>query len=322
MYVEFATDPEVQMLAFEDQRHFVMALCMKGAGVLDKIYPDAARRERIIAAYLGLDPVSAAEAKRRLRESGLVDDAWHPVNWEKRQYRSDHDGAERKRRQRERERAAGGEGVTTVSRDSHGLDQNRTDPETDPEQIAPPVAAQEDRWGEWNRWCALYPKGTYRHSRFAIAERLWNGHRNEGVTAERLEQAARAYTAQQTAMGKIGTQYINAPDTFLTGDNWDDEFPLPATPQQQRKDAEAEKERAAEARVLAYAERIGCPLPRRHLEPLGAFETRIRQWELDSEYEKRRGDAQRSGAKPRSLKDTLAASLAKPLPANPARGRA
>ncbi len=38
---------------------------------------------------MGLDPVSGAEAKRRLLEVGIIDKNWQPVNWSKRQFFSD-----------------------------------------------------------------------------------------------------------------------------------------------------------------------------------------------------------------------------------------
>ncbi len=86
MYVEFSGDPIAQSLAFEDQRHYIIILCLKGNGTLDR---KLSNREAIIARGLGLDPISAAEVKRRLMEVGFVDKNWQPVAWEKRQYSSD-----------------------------------------------------------------------------------------------------------------------------------------------------------------------------------------------------------------------------------------
>lgn len=89
LYTEFASDPDVQSLAFEDQRHYVMALCLKGSGVLDKAYPSPERRELVIAQALGLDRAAAAEARRRLSDAGLVDPEWQPKGWDRRQFQSD-----------------------------------------------------------------------------------------------------------------------------------------------------------------------------------------------------------------------------------------
>lgn len=129
LYTEFCIDPQVQMLSFEDQRHFVMAMCMKRRGILDKPYTSRDLRARVIANTLGLDPVAAAEANRRLVDVGLVDSDWQPVAWDRRQFRSDSSGAERTRRWRERKTTD----VTTS--DCHGDSVERErDSDTDTEQ--------------------------------------------------------------------------------------------------------------------------------------------------------------------------------------------
>ena len=90
LYTEFAADPKIQILAFEDQRHYVMLLCLKGNGTLDAQAPSETYRERLIAKALGLDPASSAEAKRRLMEGGLIGASWQPVKWDSRQFQSDY----------------------------------------------------------------------------------------------------------------------------------------------------------------------------------------------------------------------------------------
>lgn len=241
MYSEFATDPEVQLLAFEDQRHFIMVLCMKALGVLDKDHRIAEQRERIIAAYLGLDPVAAAEARRRLSEVGLIDQAWQPVNWDKRQFRSDHDAAERKRRQRDR----GHGDVTAGGRDRvetcHGLDQNRAEQNRadgtrarDPAPVAPedPASdAEASTAGSEAAWTAIraeYPPGTYRANEWPRAEQRLRGLLDDGVTAEILLQAVRDYRLQLEAKGDVGTQFVLPPSKFFADNNWRGPFPIPA----------------------------------------------------------------------------------------------
>lgn len=93
MYHEFAGDPVIQSLAFEDQRHYVVVLCLKAGGTLDRPYQSDDLRSRAICRGLGLDPVAASEAKRRLMEYNLVADDWQPTGWEKRQYKSDNSSA-------------------------------------------------------------------------------------------------------------------------------------------------------------------------------------------------------------------------------------
>ena len=106
MYKEFATDPVVQSLAFEDQRHFVILLCMKCDGILDRPLKGA-NRDRIIYRGLGLDPHAAEEAKIRLQEVNLIDKKWNPKAWDKRQFLSDH-STERSRKSRKNKETRNG----------------------------------------------------------------------------------------------------------------------------------------------------------------------------------------------------------------------
>jgi hypothetical protein len=93
MYHEFAGDPAVQCLDFGDQRHYVMVLCFKASGFLDREMPSGDFRHRAICKALGLDPLAGGEARRRLQEVGLVDADWQPLGWDKRQYKSDNSTA-------------------------------------------------------------------------------------------------------------------------------------------------------------------------------------------------------------------------------------
>lgn len=86
MYGEFASDPKVQLLSFDDQRHFVVLLCLKCTGVLDSSAATPELRDRMIAKAVGLSLDTAIEVKRRLVEIGVIKDDWHPVKWNDRQY--------------------------------------------------------------------------------------------------------------------------------------------------------------------------------------------------------------------------------------------
>lgn len=127
MYAEVAGDPVIQSLAFEDQRHYFILLCLKCNGTLDRqIAPRI--RESVICRGLGLDPNSAQEAKRRLMEVSLIDKDWQPLGWEKRQYASD-GSTERVRNYRKQKKAG------NVSETLHVTDaaRYRNGPDTDTE---------------------------------------------------------------------------------------------------------------------------------------------------------------------------------------------
>lgn len=102
LYAEFATDPVVQSMSFDDQRHFVIVLCLKCSGALDREFGDSQTRIVMLRRALGLEALAFDEAKNRLCASGLIDGNWQPKNWEKRQFVSDHSAAERMRNYRKR----------------------------------------------------------------------------------------------------------------------------------------------------------------------------------------------------------------------------
>ncbi len=114
---EFATDPVVQLLSFEDQRHFVVLLCLKASGALDRQYGSEGMRERVILSALRIDRVALVDVKNRLLEIAVIDADWQPTAWEKRQESKDKTAAERQRRKREAERNNGQSVTRDVTRD-------------------------------------------------------------------------------------------------------------------------------------------------------------------------------------------------------------
>lgn len=137
-YAEFASDPVVQSLAFEDQRHYTMILCLKCAGVIDRNITMAAKT-RIILRSLGLDSVAADEAKRRLMDVGLISKNWQPKGWNQRQFQSD-SSTQRVRKLR-KNKDIGNVTETPVERSGNAPDteqiQNR--PEDSLRESSPPV---------------------------------------------------------------------------------------------------------------------------------------------------------------------------------------
>lgn len=112
LYSRMMTDPKVEFLSFEDQRHFVWLLCMKNEGYLDEKYPSPAHRDRMIARKLGLQGEAFENAKQRLLEVELIDVEWQPVRWDDLQFQSD-TSKERMRKYRERKKKNGGDDEVT-----------------------------------------------------------------------------------------------------------------------------------------------------------------------------------------------------------------
>ncbi len=151
MYAAVMTDPDVEELSFEDQRHFVWVLCMKSTGLLDKDFDDPDKRERAIARRLGLQGEAFTFTRQRLMASKLIDGQWQPRSWDRLQFKSDHDSAERQRRSRANR-------VTPESRDSHPLDteqiqiQNRAEQKPRETREPPPSGLNLEVWERWEAY--------------------------------------------------------------------------------------------------------------------------------------------------------------------------
>jgi hypothetical protein len=123
MYAEFAGDVVVQTLPFADQRHYIVLLCLKAAGLLDHKFASTETRERNILEALRIDERAAQETRARLAEQGLVDaSTWQPLGWAKRQFRDDVAERVRRHRARKAERAA-----VVVSEEEQESEKNRSD---------------------------------------------------------------------------------------------------------------------------------------------------------------------------------------------------
>lgn len=104
LYSKIITDPQIEFLSFEDQRHFVWLLCLKNEGFLDQDYGDDARMiDRVVARKLGLQGEAFDMAKVRLIQAKLIDGDWQPRSWDELQFKSDN-SRERVRKYRERKK--------------------------------------------------------------------------------------------------------------------------------------------------------------------------------------------------------------------------
>jgi hypothetical protein len=101
VYASIVDDDKLLLLADEDAMKYVKLLALKCSGVLDSTAPYLERR---IALKLRISENGLLEVKRRLMEVGLIDDNFQPIAWQKRQFMSDHNGADRMRKYRERQR--------------------------------------------------------------------------------------------------------------------------------------------------------------------------------------------------------------------------
>ncbi|MCS3902086.1 hypothetical protein J2T55_000078 [Methylohalomonas lacus] len=207
LYAEFAADPVIQSLAFEDQRHYVILLCQKCNGVLDRNIAKPAK-DRIIGKALGLDNAVRDEAKRRLMEVDLIDDKWQPKAWNKRQFLSDN-STERVRKYRKSKES---ENVpeTDMKRSGNAPD---TDTDTDTDQDKDLAQKRFDEF--WSAYPRKRSKGQ--------ARKAWNkigpGEQLFQQIMAGLQQARNSFDWQ-----KDNGQFIPYPATWLNACGWEDEY--------------------------------------------------------------------------------------------------
>ncbi len=84
LYTEFSTDPKVQSLSEAMQRRFIMILCFYAKGDLQKW------SDKQISYALRISEKEWQKTLKIFKECSFVDDDLNIINWNKRQYRSDH----------------------------------------------------------------------------------------------------------------------------------------------------------------------------------------------------------------------------------------
>lgn len=136
MYVDFLNDPKLISLAFEDQRHFIGVLALKSDGALDSAC-DPDLLDRIVAQRLWIDHAIIRDVKKRLVAAGLIDAAWQPLAWDRRQFKSDSskDRVARFRAKKKDSASAGNGDETLLKRPSNAVDTDTdTEADTDKEE--------------------------------------------------------------------------------------------------------------------------------------------------------------------------------------------
>jgi hypothetical protein len=82
----------------------------------------------------------------------------------------------------------------------------------------------------WERIRQVYPLGTYRESSWLTAERSFRQLVENGISTHAdLLGSVEDYRRQKEATGKVGTQYVLAPNKFFADNEWRGPFPLPLT---------------------------------------------------------------------------------------------
>ena len=87
LYVKFATDPKMQTMSEQDQRRWIMILCLRGSDALEEILQFGGETE--LARNLNISPEELAKTKSALLARGLISELWDILTWDDKQYTSD-----------------------------------------------------------------------------------------------------------------------------------------------------------------------------------------------------------------------------------------
>lgn len=221
LYSEFAHDPKVQMMPEAMQRRYIMLMCMRCSNVTVTLRDDE------IAFQLRISDAELAETKRLFISKGFIDDAWNLVNWDKRQFASDHDpsGAERQKRYREKQRE-----IKAVTLRNGQVTPPDTDTDTDKKNTPlPPAGGLADKKSEteaknlkpatgscrrfeefWSAW----PKSERKQDKVKCAEK-WRRQNLDEVASDLISDIA---VKCQTKKWQTG--FVEAPLSYLGGKRW------------------------------------------------------------------------------------------------------
>lgn len=225
LWTDITSDPKIKMLAFEDRWHYVAILCMKRRGELERSgNVSLPLLERMVGVSLGLGDRERDELKRRLIEVQLIDEEWHPLAWDKRQFSSD-SSTSRVQKHRQKTRNVS-ETLPKRSRNALRAEQRQSRAEQNTqERVTPDV--DRDALREIQ---SRYPPGTYRQSDWLLAEREIRARLEEGDTVAEMLAGVERYRAQADAKASTGTQFVLSPRRFFAERQYREPFPLPATP--------------------------------------------------------------------------------------------
>lgn len=128
-YTEWVHDPKVQTLDYEQQRHMVALMCLKGDGTIDSLPDDPDKADALMAYALGVTLVTARDIKKCHSDNLFLSHGWQIRKWSDRQYRSDSSRL-RTRKYREKLKSKNGGFGPKTSHHSHS-DVTETVPESD-----------------------------------------------------------------------------------------------------------------------------------------------------------------------------------------------
>lgn len=214
MYHEFATDPKIQMLSEEDQRRFVMLLCLKCCNGNETL------QDEEIAFQLRISDENFQKTKRKFLEISLIDENCHPLAWGKRQYLSD-SSTERVRKHRAK--------LKEQEKNKGNVTETPPDTDTDTEKDKNTVECYREKFSElWKLFSSEFgAKGSK-----ANAEKQFLKLRPDAELFAAMCSAVEAQKRHKTRCRDAGDfcEKFQHVERWIKNKRWEDEIPEQPTP--------------------------------------------------------------------------------------------
>jgi hypothetical protein len=213
MYHEFATDPKIQMLSEEDQRRYVMLLCLKCCN------GDETLQDEEIAFQLRIDIENFRKSKEKFLKISLIDEHCQPLAWNTRQYVSD-SSTERVARFRERQKEE--------KKNQCNVSVTPPDTDTDTEKDKNTVVFFRERFSEF--WKLFSPEFGAKGSKKNAEAQFLKLRPDDDLFAVMCSAVA-AQKSHQTAMRAKGefVENFQHVERWIKNRRWEDELPSETT---------------------------------------------------------------------------------------------
>jgi len=212
MYAEFLNDPKVQMLSEQDQRRYIMLLCIRCSN------GDVTLQDSEVAFQLRISEQEWLSTKQVLLKKCLITELSTPTAWEKRQFASD-TSAERVARHREAHKVTANTVVTLQKRSV----ETETEKETENKTHLRKPAKSKQKHKQTDEAFAAFWKAFPRKRNKGDAYKAWvQLSPDEDLIAAIMASIERGKASNHWR--EDGGKYIKYPASWLRAECWEDQY--------------------------------------------------------------------------------------------------
>lgn len=213
LYVGIVDNAKLRLLPKIYRWYYVAILCLEQEGLLNSSSNLLTRK---IAVKLEVEVSELIDIKQKLIEVELIDDDWHPIGWNERQFKSD-SSTERTRKYRENKKKKKQCDGNETSQEHHG-DALDTDTKIEVEtKTDTQLKADKSNSPEFENAMNCYPPRAGGNPK-GRAWKAWQARLKSNCTAAEMTEGVKRYFDFCQATGKIGTEFVKQAATFFGPD--------------------------------------------------------------------------------------------------------